>query len=180
MQLSDICWLAGLLEGEGCFLSTANKTPGIQLLMTDRDVVERAAALLGGRVGPPEIRGGNRKPRYSTRIYGNLAASWMMTLYAQLGTRRRAAVRKALTKWRSYIAHERDREFCKNGHPLVGDNVLPARWTDSTGKVHRTGRRCRECYRIYLKNWRQRHRDRLNRQTREMRRAGKWLGKKSA
>ena len=44
----DIAWLAELLEGEGSFVMS-ERSIAIVVKMTDRDVVERAAALLGGR-----------------------------------------------------------------------------------------------------------------------------------
>lgn len=48
----DIYWLAGLLEGEGCFhLDRIRGTPvpTIRVKMTDRDVVQKVAAVL--RIG---------------------------------------------------------------------------------------------------------------------------------
>ncbi len=45
----DIAWLAGLVEGEGSF-HMSTRSIAIILTMTDRDVVERAATLLNGRV----------------------------------------------------------------------------------------------------------------------------------
>ena len=41
-------WLAGLLEGEGCFDLHRGKYPRIRVVMNDHDVVERAALLLQG------------------------------------------------------------------------------------------------------------------------------------
>ena len=65
----EVAWLAGLLEGEGCFTTRGNKTtrwangdpklyPRIVVAMTDRDVVARAAELMGSY--EPKI--GRRKP----------------------------------------------------------------------------------------------------------------------
>ena len=67
----ETAWLAGLLEGEGCFTTRRNKTtrwsngdpkryPRIIVAMTDKDVVARAAELMGsyepkiGRRLPPQ------------------------------------------------------------------------------------------------------------------------------
>jgi hypothetical protein len=50
---TDIAWLAGILEGEGCFdiyrSSRGFFTGRIRLEMKDKDIVERAAKMLGGR-----------------------------------------------------------------------------------------------------------------------------------
>jgi hypothetical protein len=44
----EVAWIAGLLEGEGHFAPKA-----IIVNMTDRDVLERLAALTGGRLNGP-------------------------------------------------------------------------------------------------------------------------------
>jgi hypothetical protein len=51
----ELYWLAGLLEGEGSFVKGPPSRPNcpiVQLAMTDGDVVERAARLLGRGVTP--------------------------------------------------------------------------------------------------------------------------------
>lgn len=50
----SLYWLAGLLEGEGSFMKGPPSSPGlpvIRMVMIDRDVVERAASMLGCGVG---------------------------------------------------------------------------------------------------------------------------------
>ena len=53
----QIAWMAGLLEGEGCWLINHTKkwsSPRILLQMTDEDVVRKAARITGvGKVGGP-------------------------------------------------------------------------------------------------------------------------------
>lgn len=46
----DVIWLAGLLEGEGTFDLHRGKYPRVRLAMCDRDVVGRAATLMGTSV----------------------------------------------------------------------------------------------------------------------------------
>ena len=71
--------------------------------MTDLDIIERAATLLGGRVyklaEPPPER--PWKQQWRAQVKGPLAAGWMMTIYSMLGRRRREQVRRALTAWRT-------------------------------------------------------------------------------
>lgn len=50
----EIAWVAGLLEGEGCF-DEYNKGGRIRLEMTDRDVVVKAKKILGGAGGIREV-----------------------------------------------------------------------------------------------------------------------------
>jgi hypothetical protein len=150
----DVHWLAGLLEGEACFTSAQSKSPVIQVSMTDRDVIERVGVLLGAKTTPRTEGHARHKRQWRTGVYGNRAAGWMMTLYPLLGVRRRKRIRQVLALWGTYTAHQRDREFCKNGHRLAGDNVLAAQWTDSKGVVHKKARRCRICFNLYVKDWR--------------------------
>jgi hypothetical protein len=100
LKTSDIFWLAGLLEGEGCFgLSGAGGSIRISLNMTDLDIVERAANLLGGQVKKRKLSP-NRKQVYSTEIFSNRAAAWMMTLFPIMGDRRKDKIEESLNYWK--------------------------------------------------------------------------------
>lgn len=94
-DLSDIHWLAGLLEGEGCFFMTRT-SPCIRLRMTDKDVVTRAAELLGGKVHEEEVRNVEWKTTFRVDICGPNAIVWMVTLLPLLGARRRAKINEIL------------------------------------------------------------------------------------
>jgi DNA-binding CsgD family transcriptional regulator len=95
----DIAWLAGLVEGEGN-ISINGRSFTIRVKMGDHDIVERAAALLGGRLYPIRAPRAGRKAMWLTQIKGATAAGWAMTLYPWLGLRRRQQVRDALAHWR--------------------------------------------------------------------------------
>ena len=94
----DRAWLAGLLEGEGCFslqrYFSSKRTwyalPSIQIGMTDRDVVQRAGALLGG--GQAHVRVQARqppcKPMHIWRVNGRRAVHVMKQLLPYMGKRR--------------------------------------------------------------------------------------------
>lgn len=101
ISTKDIAWLAGLLEGEGCFRFDPKAHLVIQLAMTDRDVVDRAAALLGGSVCEKKPREAHHKMQYMVRVFGARAAGWMMTLWPFLGQRRRQKVGVCLSQWRT-------------------------------------------------------------------------------
>lgn len=101
MTKTEIAWLAGLLEGEGWFgdfalRSGKRRTPGISLCMTDRDVVERAAKLMGDRhvshlpAKPP------RQAKYEVRLSGGPAISVMRTVLPYMGERRGEAIETLL------------------------------------------------------------------------------------
>lgn len=99
MTIKEISWLAGLLEGEGCF-SPANGTVTISVGLADLDVMQRVCALFGNStLYKPKRRSPKHKQLYYTSIHGKRAAAWMMTLYSLLGSRRRAKIVEGLKLW---------------------------------------------------------------------------------
>lgn len=100
----EIAWLAGLLEGEGSFMMCNNRGggktyryPKIVVGMTDRDIIERVAAIFGTSVyNLPDYTYPQyqkpRKPAYRAAVQGTKAAELMKALYPWLGARRRAKV----------------------------------------------------------------------------------------
>jgi len=128
ISAKGVAWLAGLLEGEGCFTwqgHTHNRSHGairITLAMCDRDVIERAAALLG--CGYREYRhncrdGHVRKTQYRIQVGGRRAASWMMTIYALMGTRRQEKISEILSQWKLTARQRADRLARNNDRYLA-------------------------------------------------------------
>lgn len=112
VKISDIYWVAGLIEGEGCFFirrgnyssgafSTYREYPGVDVGGTDKDVIQRAHAILGGTFSTANRKTKGGKTFYAVRLRGKHALSWMMTLYTLMGTRRRAKIKEILDKWRA-------------------------------------------------------------------------------
>lgn len=98
----DDYWLAGILEGEGCFVGPAPSKwnhIAIQLMMTDRDVVERAAVLLGGQVAQLKRRKEHYKDGYRCIIGGKKAAAIMQKLLPLMGERRSNRIKTLLLKY---------------------------------------------------------------------------------
>jgi hypothetical protein len=98
--MKEVSWLAGLLEGEGCF-RYANGCPTIQLSMTDRDVVERAAKLIGIKAHAPYKRDDGHRWVHTCMAFGTDATGWMMTVYSFMGERRRKKIRDILAQWKA-------------------------------------------------------------------------------
>lgn len=98
----NLYWIAGLLEGEGCFQFRNRHNPIIQLCMTDKDVVIRAAKVLGcHKVIEQNNKTVSGKSVYRTVLYGNKAVQWIMTIYSLMGGRRKIQLRKCIDSWRS-------------------------------------------------------------------------------
>jgi hypothetical protein len=105
---ADLRWLAGLLEGEGCFGGYWHGRgpyfqPVIQLAMTDRDVVSQAAMLMGTRVSAsPSDKRRVCKPMWRCAVSGSRAIQWMADLHALMGERRRQKIESVMTEWVEY------------------------------------------------------------------------------
>ena len=103
MTREELCWLAGWLEGEGCFfwglVKGRNPRLSIQAFSTDFDVLQKVGALLDA---PSIIR---MKPRhrsnggYRVTVEGECAAQLMRELLPLMGQRRSAKIRDILEKW---------------------------------------------------------------------------------
>jgi hypothetical protein len=95
----DLHWVAGLLDGEGTFLAgppSAPRSPAVQLAMVDRDIVERAAALLRVAVCVVPARRDGWRTAYSARVRGFPAVLWMKRLRPLMGARRREQIDRAV------------------------------------------------------------------------------------
>lgn len=108
VKLTEIHWLAGLLEGEGCFHATfrhgGNRTyrrVAISLVMTDEDSVQRAAQLLQTKCTKQAHRTKGDRPIFRAGLDGSKAIAWMMTLYPLMGLRRQAKIRECLGIWKA-------------------------------------------------------------------------------
>jgi hypothetical protein len=103
LTIKDIAWVAGLIEGEGCF--TFNKgTPRLAIDMTDKDVLDKLASFIGGTVNGPYPRkkrnGEPAKDAWELAIYGKHAAGWAMTIYDMMGCRRKLAIEVLVSRWK--------------------------------------------------------------------------------
>ena len=97
-------WLAGLLEGEGSFHTSINRAgarPRISVAMTDKDVMERVARELETKVLGPYPHGpdGKYQPMYNVAVAGKRALGVMLTLYPEMGQRRRQQIKAVLSYW---------------------------------------------------------------------------------
>lgn len=98
MIQSELMWLAGLLEGDGCFTIAKDHQrgrcrPKVELQMTDKDVLEHAALLMETKVLGPYQRLVNHKsygakPMFQVDIIGNKASVLMRHVLPFMGNRR--------------------------------------------------------------------------------------------
>lgn len=89
-------WLAGLLEGEGCFYFKG--TPKILLSMSDEDIVARVAELFGSTYNKQSPHGIGKKYMFNTSVCGIGAIEIMNILLPYMGLRRTAKIKEVLEK----------------------------------------------------------------------------------
>jgi LAGLIDADG-like domain len=117
-------WIAGLLEGEGCFHLERGRYPRISLQMADEDVVRRLAELtgMGGVRGPYYPSGRDHKPIWRWLVCDRTHVETLLRLIQPLmGTRRQAKIEQCLNfspKPRGPRTHCRLRN-----HPLTPSNI---------------------------------------------------------
>ena len=99
-KITDIHWIAGLLEGEGNF--TYGTGAQLRIWMTDEDTISKARSIMDPNTKILiDDRKGNRQTVYGFFVYGNLAIQWMMTIYSLVGRRRKEKIREILLKWKN-------------------------------------------------------------------------------
>lgn len=97
--MSKIDWLAGLLEGEGCFYWHGH-AGCVQLTMTDLDVVEHAAlAFPGASAVSVRPATSTEKAAFTVVWCGRKAADLMWAVLPYMGGRRSERILTLLADW---------------------------------------------------------------------------------
>lgn len=104
MTSEEVAWVAGVLEGEGCFdYNRTPKYPRVRLEMADGDVVERVHALVGcGRISEPTSRNPGRWRATKLLVINGRdnVEPLLVAIRPWLGERRGAKVDELLDTWR--------------------------------------------------------------------------------
>lgn len=111
----DLAWLAGLLEGEGCFTVHKNckqrqgfvsvsHVARLKIETTDEDVVRCVASLIGGNFSGPRKQSvtrtqfpGTSKMLWTAEVTGWKALAWMRVLLPWMCDRRAARIQEVLS-----------------------------------------------------------------------------------
>jgi hypothetical protein len=99
LDLPELHWLAGLLEGEGSFMPgppSNPRMPCIAIAMNDQDVMARVGRLYERKVQVVKPRNARWQVTYQLRLQGANAVSLMTLLRPLMGSRRRAQIDHAL------------------------------------------------------------------------------------
>ena len=155
IQKHEITWLAGFIDGEGCFYIGKTKTPKIQIAQKDAWPLLKVQQLVGGTIYDVK---GSCVPgrRYNLlMIVGKQAIGVMMTLYPFLSPRRQAKIIQILGIWRAIPLRGKSniKTHCKYGHELTPKSTFQ--------KSDGSGRECTACSKMHKANWYERSRLKL-------------------
>lgn len=142
MSEIDYAWAAGIFEGEGTITIHGTQV-SLSVTMSDVDVVNRLADVLGGRLynKPPQREG--YKPLRVWGLYQKDAVIAALNhILPWLGVRRTARTIQALAALANNPGSPRYRTACARGHEYVADSYI-IRYRPDRGP----SRRCLICQR---------------------------------
>jgi hypothetical protein len=102
LPAAELHWLAGLLEGEGTFMTGPPSSPGLPVIavnMTDEDVMARLGRIFERKVQVVRPRNVRWRTSYQVRVNGRDAVRWMSLLKPLMGSRRQAQIDRALASY---------------------------------------------------------------------------------
>lgn len=155
--MKHLYWVAGFLEGEGCFRA---KTFGIIAAQVQREPLDRLQALFGGSIILRiKTYQPNAQPIFIWTICGHRAAEVMMTLFSLMSPQRKERIRTALTLWLKVRAGPRYRTHCVHGHRYDEENTRRENGKTSASGIQLARRRCKACVRSYSERYRANRRE---------------------
>jgi len=124
MDIKELYWAAGFLEGEGTFpwRKKPNNQFAIYANQVDPESLYRLKQHWGGYIYGPLKRG--HQPFFVWYLGGPNAAAFAMMLYPLLTGRRQEKIKFALAEWRKVPFNGRHKERCNRGHSLADARVI--------------------------------------------------------
>jgi len=148
MNIKELYWAAGFLEGEGSFSIRDRKSTkhgrsvDLKASQLNPEPLYRLRTFLGGAIYGPymnriAIKSGHSRPYMEWHLGGKNAAGAFMTLYVLMSDLKRRQITRALTIWKTVPVRGIGMSACKRGHEF--DVVNTYSW-----RGHRS---CRQCQR---------------------------------
>src|SRR6266511_832320 len=115
----DLEWVAGFLEGEGCFTwnkrGKASGTPHTSAAQVQKWPLTRIQRLLGGSLYycDPPSRKPNQRPQWRWHLSG---IGLMMTVYPLMSPERQEKIRYIISQWKARPAQTGIKLTCPRGH----------------------------------------------------------------
>lgn len=97
----QIIWLAGLIEGEGCFTYTLQNGPRVSIKMVDEDTIIKISAIWKAPYHKINKQKSTWQDSYMISIYGSKAIQWMLSIYSLMSIRRKNKIRSIVQQWKN-------------------------------------------------------------------------------
>ena len=116
LKPEEWAWIAGIIEGEGCFSTTTkNPHPIFNLQMVDEDIVKRFADLLGVKYAHRVSKNDKHKDVYQVAVRRRQFIEWLVqNIYPWMGIRRRAKLDECIAFYQSKGFHNLDHLLSKS------------------------------------------------------------------
>lgn len=127
VDVRDLHWAAGFLEGEGCFHFSKAKHLQVSVAQVNKEPLDRLRRVFGG--GSIYLHRHDKEDHpnwnaiYRLSFVGNRAAGICMTLFPMMTIKRQGQIRVALNGWKAKRVKGIYAHKCTNGHPYTEDNV---------------------------------------------------------
>lgn len=102
MNMNDVHWLAGLMEGEAWFGAAPPSQPNVPYLrvaMADKEVIDRLHELLGGTLKVWPKRAAHHQDQWAVELRAGDAIAVMKMMRPLMSSRRQAAIDKAIASY---------------------------------------------------------------------------------
>ena len=146
MDIKELYWAAGFLEGEGAFhwRKAPHNQFSISANQNDPESLFRLKQHWGGAIyGPLKSKNPRAQLFFAWRLGGPAVASLAMMIYPLMTRRRQEKIAECLTEWRKVEHGPRYKTMCKRGHDL-NDSRLTVQGS----------RDCRQCSRLRNRKYR--------------------------
>jgi len=102
VKTHDIAWLAGILEGEGCFVTPTRtrRSESVQITQKEPWILHRISSLVGGKVKIHRQSNGSSYFRWNA--FGSLARGISMTVFAFMSPHRKEQIGSMLCGRKDY------------------------------------------------------------------------------
>lgn len=127
---AEVAWLAGIYEGEGSCSITTGRAIRIEIVMTDKDIIERLQTITGvGTIQTLPPRKTNHKEAYRWGIGGINAVVFFESVMPWLGQRRKQRAQDAISNWKTNKKQSsRGDAYCVNNHEFNAPGNKRTKW----------------------------------------------------
>lgn len=154
IQTIDIGWVAGFLEGEGCFQSRKSsknaRDPFVSAVQKESEPLMKLQVLFGGKIkylGP--CKSNPKRNIFEWSLHNRKAICIMMTIFSLMSSRRKKKIANIINLWRTTWDNRASR--CKRGHIRTQENT----------KYYSNGRKtCKICRIAYQSKYQKQYRSR--------------------